>query len=59
VAPILSARVHSEFGDDPTRFTETANRRAYAGVTPRNGHGRIRPALQRSRGLSAGVRDGR
>jgi transposase len=31
---ILGARVLGEFGDDPTRFTHAASRRAYAGTAP-------------------------
>lgn len=41
---ILGARVLSEFGDDPTRFTDAASRPAYAGAAP------ITRASGRSRG---------
>jgi transposase len=31
---VLSARILSEFGDDPDRFAHAASRRAYAGTAP-------------------------
>ncbi|MGH3801842.1 MAG: transposase [Pseudonocardiaceae bacterium] len=31
---ILGVRVLGEFGDDPTRFSDAASRRAYAGSAP-------------------------
>lgn len=45
---ILGARVLSEFGDDPTRFTDAASRRAYAGAAPiTRASGRSRVVLMR------------
>lgn len=45
---ILGARVLSEFGDDPNRFTDAASRRAYAGTAPiTRASGRRRAVLAR------------
>jgi transposase len=45
---ILGARVLGEFGDDPTRFTHAASRRAYAGTAPiTRASGRHRAVLAR------------
>jgi transposase len=45
---ILGARVLSEFGDDPTRFTHAASRRNYAGTAPiTRASGRHRAVLAR------------
>lgn len=45
---ILGARVLSEFGDDPNRFTHAASRRAYAGTAPiTRASGRRRTVLAR------------
>jgi len=45
---ILAARVLSEFGDDPTRFTDAASRRNYAGTAPiTRASGRNRVVLAR------------
>jgi transposase len=45
---ILAARVLSEFGDDPTRFTDAASRRNYAGTAPiTRASGRSRVVLAR------------
>jgi hypothetical protein len=41
---ILGARVLGEFGDDPTRFVDAANRRVYAGaalITRASGRSRV------------------
>jgi len=44
----LGARVLSEFGDDPNRFTHAASRRAYAGTAPiTRASGRHRAVLAR------------
>ncbi len=34
LGPILGARVHGEFGDDPTRYRDARSRRSYAGSAP-------------------------
>ena len=45
---VLGARVLSEFGDDPNRFTHAASRRAYAGTAPiTRASGRHRAVLAR------------
>jgi transposase len=44
VGVVLAGRMLSEFGDDPTRFTNPASRREYAGtapVTKASGKGRV------------------
>ena len=44
VGVVLAGRMLSEFGDDPTRFTNAASRRDYAGTTPitkASGKGRV------------------
>jgi Transposase IS116/IS110/IS902 family len=45
---VLGARVLGEFGDDPTRFTDAASRRAYAGSAPiTRASGKARVVLMR------------
>jgi hypothetical protein len=54
---VLGGRVLREFGDDPTRFTDAASRRRYAGTAPiTKASGKSRVVLLRQARNSASPR---